>query len=84
VRWLEGRADIRDVGERPVHDGDLDKGCPYCGDDLAKEEDAGGDFHVVPEFKVGGIGLGLAKGYGAVDFEYHDADRGLQLVSMRF
>lgn len=48
-----GGADVLDVGEHPVQDTDLGDGGDERGDNLDEEHDAGGDFHVVPEFEVG-------------------------------
>lgn len=66
-------ADVGDVGEHPVEDGDLGEGGDYCGKELNVEEEAGGDFHVVSEFEVGGefhaLGGGYLGEYALVDLQ---------------
>lgn len=59
-------ADVRDVGEHPVQDGDLDEAGDEGGGELDFEEEFGGDFHVVAQFEVGGEFHALGRGDIAV------------------
>lgn len=45
-------ADVLDVSEGPVHDGDLYDGGPAGGDDLAPEDYLGWDLHVVGQLAI--------------------------------
>ena len=73
VDGLRG-ADVGDVSEHPVQDGDLGEAGYKSGEHLDGEKKAGRDLHVVAEFEVGGEFDALGRADVAVGDEDHVCD----------
>lgn len=72
-RYLRG-ADVRDVAEGPVHDGNLNEDGPYRRTDLAPKSDPRRHLHVMSQLEVPTVDLCLAERNDAVHLEDHDSD----------
>jgi hypothetical protein len=60
-------ANIWNIVQGPVHNGNLNETCPDAGDYLAPEGNSRGDLHIMSQLKITAVELGLAKHNGAVN-----------------
>lgn len=68
-------ADVGDVAERPVHDGDLDNRRPHRGHQLGREHDPGRDLHIMAEFEILGEVQSLRHDQVSVVLKHHHGER---------
>lgn len=71
VVLLINGADVGDMTEGPVHDDNLHDGRPHRGEELRREHDTRGHFHVVAELQILSKVQGLGHGNIAIILEHH-------------